>query len=148
MSSHIVSDWMSSPVIVIDPHTTVSYALTVMRRRGIHSVVVDLNDQETPYGILTSTDIRDKIIARELNPAEVKVSDIMSSPVQTASPEWSLKQCSIAMQQHNIHHMPVVDEHHELVGMISVTDLFCAAEEAGWEDEGIGEMVRGQTEKP
>lgn len=148
MSSHIVRDWMSSPVVVVDPDTTVSYALTVMRRRGIHSVVVDLADHETPYGILTSTDIRDKIIAQDLNPVEVKVREIMSTPVQTASPDWSLKQCSIAMQQYNIHHLPVVDQHNELIGMISDTDLFCAAEEAGWEDEGLEERVGDRANEP
>lgn len=145
MSSHIVRDWMSSPVIVIDPDTSVSYALTVMRRRGIHSVVVNLAEREMRYGILTTTDIRDKIIAGEMNPADVRVREIMSAPVQTAHPEWTLKECSIAMQKHNIHHMPVVDHDNELVGMISATDLFCAAEEAGWEDEGVGPTVESQS---
>ncbi|HAV77662.1 MAG TPA: histidine kinase, partial [Anaerolineae bacterium] len=38
---HLVRDWMSSPVVVVDPDSSVSYALTLMRRRKIHSVVVD-----------------------------------------------------------------------------------------------------------
>lgn len=133
--AQIVRDWMSSPAIVIDPDTSVSYALTVMRRRGIHSVVVILGDQSPQYGILTTTDIRDKIIAADRNPVNTRVHDIMTAPVKTARPAWSLKECSIEMQKNNIHHMPVVDEHHELVGMISATDLFFAAEEAGWEND-------------
>jgi Mg/Co/Ni transporter MgtE len=32
--------------------------------------------------------------------------------------------------------MPVVDEHNLLIGLISVTDIFRAAEEIGWGSEG------------
>jgi CBS domain-containing protein len=36
------------------------------------------------------------------------------------------------MQAKNIHHLPVADESGELIGMISATDIFRAAEEIGW----------------
>jgi len=129
---HNVRDWMSSPAIVIDPDSSVSFALTLMRRRNIHSVVVDLSQDGPSYGIVTTTDIRDKIIGTDRNPAETRVREIMSAPVITASPDWSLKECSQVMQQKNIHHMPVVKADGTLLGMISVTDIFMAAEEIGW----------------
>ena len=50
-----------------------------------------------------------------------------------ADPDWTLKQCSVEMQSRNIHHMPVADEQGTLVGLISATDLFIAAEEIGWD---------------
>lgn len=130
--SNMVKDWMSSPVLVIDPDTTVSYALTLMRRRRIHSLVVNITDDELTYGIITSTDIRDRIIAAGRNPAETKVREIMTAPVITAKPDWTLQQCSRKMQEHNFHHMPVTSEQGELVGIISATDIFVAAEEIGW----------------
>jgi len=128
-----VRDWMSSPVVVIDPDSSVSYALTLMRRRNIHSLVVDLTrESQGGFGIITTTDIRDKIIAAERNPAETQVREIMSAPVITANPQWTLKECSLVMQRYHIHHMPVVDENGDLVGLISATDIFRAAEEIGW----------------
>jgi CBS domain-containing protein len=127
-----VSDWMSSPVIVIDPDSSVSHALTLMRRRRIHSLVVDLRGRTQTYGIITTTDIRDKIIGQGRNPADVTVRDIMTAPVYTANPDWTLKEASIKMQQLNIHHMPVADAEGNLLGIISVTDIFMAAEEIGW----------------
>ncbi len=132
--SNKVSDWMSSPAIVIDPDSSVSYALTLMRRRNIHSVVVDLSSgQDVPtYGIATTTDIRDKIMATDRNPAETSVREIMSAPALAASPDWTLKECSMKMQQHNIHHLLVVGENGVLLGLISATDIFVAAEEIGW----------------
>lgn len=37
------------------------------------------------------------------------------------------------MQARRIHHLPVADESGVLIGMISATDLFIAAEEQGWQ---------------
>jgi CBS domain-containing protein len=129
-----VRDWMKSPVIVVDPDSAVSHALTLMRRRNIHSVVVDLSEGGKPrYGIVTSTDISSKIIAGDRNPAETLVRDIMTAPVVTAHADWSLKECSAKMQALKIHHLPVDDENGVLIGMISATDLFIAAEERGWQ---------------
>jgi CBS domain-containing protein len=129
---HKVRDWMSKPVIVVDPDSSVSYALTLMRRRGIHSVVVNIGQENPSYGIVTTTDIRDKIAATERNPAEITIREIMSRPLILAKPEWTLKECSQSMQKHNIHHLPVADEHGTLVGLISTTDIFMAVEEGGW----------------
>lgn len=130
-----VRDWMSSPVVVVDADSSVSYALTLMRRRNIHSLVVNHPGQNT-FGIITTTDIRDKIIAAERNPAEITTGEIMTAPVATADPEWDLKTCSIEMAKRGIHHMPVADSDGNLIGLISATDIFRAAEEIGWGTTG------------
>jgi len=129
---HTVRDWMSTPVVVVDPDTTVSYAMTLMRRRRIHSVVVATSEYNAKYGIVTTTDIRDKIVAAGSSPANTRVREIMSGPIITAHADWTLRDCSKVMQQHKIHHLPVADEEGTLVGLISATDIFMAVEESGW----------------
>ncbi|HJS29917.1 MAG TPA: CBS domain-containing protein [Anaerolineales bacterium] len=129
----LVREWMSKPAIFIDPEASVAHAMTLMRRRGIHSLVVSLDERS--YGILTTTDIRDKIVAAERNPRQTRVKDIMSTPVLTANPEWDLHECSLRMQKANIHHLPVVNEKHDVIGLISATDIFAAVEEIGWEGQ-------------
>jgi CBS domain-containing protein len=129
-----VRDWMSSPVILIAPETTMAQALTLMRRRGIHSLVVDLNEDDvSTYGIVTTTDIRDKIVAESMDPSAMTVEQIMTSPVVCARPDWSLRQAAQKMGELKAHHLPVSDERGSLVGMISATDIFIAVEERGWE---------------
>jgi len=129
---HTVRDWMSSPVVVVDPDSSVSYAVTLMRRRNIHSVIVNIADDNPSYGIVTRSDIRDKILVAELNPAETTVRAIMSGPLVLARPEWTLKECSLVMQEHKVDHLPVADESGALIGLISATDIFVAVEESGW----------------
>lgn len=131
---HTVRDWMSRPVVVVDPDSSVKYTLTLMRRRKIHSVVVAMSEKNPQYGIVTSTDIRDKIVAAGRNPAEMSVRDIMSGPITTGNPDWTLMECSQVMQEKHIHHLPIADENGALIGIISATDIFTAVEESGWEE--------------
>lgn len=132
-TKQIVQDWMSSPVVLIPPEISVDHALTLMRRRGIHSLVVDLPTSEGKgYGIITTTDIRDKIVARGRDPCKVSVGKVMTAPITCAAPDWTLREAAITMQQMNIHHLPVQDRQATLVGVISATDIFIAVEEAGW----------------
>lgn len=131
--THTVRDWMSSPVVVIPAEMPVNLALTLMRRRAIRSLVVDLAGGETPqYGILTTTDIRDKIVGKGVDPKTVTVAEILTSPVAMARPDWSLPKASLKMQELGIHHLPVADDHGSLIGMITSTDIFFAVEEGGW----------------
>lgn len=132
---HLVRDWMSSPVVIVDPDSRVAYAMTLMRRRNIHSLIVDLTENNHSYGILTTTDIRDKIVAAGRNPAETTVREIMSGSIVTGQPDWTLIECSQFMQRHRIHHLPIADVQGNLVGLISATDIFMSVEEQGWEEE-------------
>jgi CBS domain-containing protein len=130
-----VRDWMSSPVVVVDPDSSVKYALTLMRRRKIHSVIVAPSEKNPTYGIVTSTDIRDKIVAANRSPTEMTVREIMSGPIITGNPDWTLMECSQLMQEKHIHHLPIADESGELIGLISATDIFMAVEETGWQEK-------------
>ena len=129
-----VRDWMSKPVVVIDADSNVKYALTLMRRRKIHSLVVATSDKNPTYGIVTTTDIRDKIVAAGRDPSATTMGEIMSGPIVTGNPDWTLIECSQLMQEKRIHHLPIADENGALIGLISATDIFMAVEETGWQE--------------
>jgi CBS domain-containing protein len=123
-----VKDWMVDLIVFVDPDATVVQALELMRRRYIHSLIVSKTDDNPANGILTSTDISDKIIAQDNDPSKIKVREIMTSPLITIPGDWSLKDCALKMKEHRIHHLPVISNEGELVGMISDTDFLAAAE--------------------
>ncbi len=126
-----VRDWMIDLVVYVDPDTPVTDALATMRRRYINSVIINKGPQNSDYGILTSTDVCDKIVAQDRDPATTKVCDIMTSPLITVRRDMSMGECARIMQEHNIHHLPVADENGNLVGMISATDFLVVAEAMG-----------------
>jgi CBS domain-containing protein len=129
-----VKDWMIDLVVYVDPDSTVADALALMRRRYIHSLIVNQKEDYPAYGILTSTDICDKIVAANRNPATTKVRDICTAPLIAVLPSMSLQQCAAVMHEHRFHHLPVQDASGNLVGMISATDFLVAAESMGRAD--------------
>jgi len=126
-----VRDWMIDLVVNIDPEATVSEALALMRRRYIHSLIVNKTVDNPDYGIITSTDICDKIVAQERNPSTTKVKEVMTSPLITVHPDTPLTECAALMSAQRIHHIPVTDENNQPVGMISAADFLVAAESMG-----------------
>jgi CBS domain-containing protein len=138
MIQFTVREWMNDLVVFVEPDDTVARALEIMRRRYIHSLIVRKSSDNPDYGIITSTDICDKIIAQEQNPNTIKVRDVMHSPLITVVDKTKLKDCACLMREHSIHHLPVVDGNGEVIGMISATDFLVAAEAMG---RGPGERI-------
>jgi len=125
-----VGDWMNDLIVYIGPNKTVQEALTLMRRRYINSLIVN-KTEENDYGIITSTDISDKIIAQNHNPTRVLVKEIMNSPLTTVNRGARIQDCALIMHKKQIHHLPVIDDEGKLVGMISASDFLVVAEAMG-----------------
>jgi len=126
-----VRDWMMDLVVFVDPDTPVTDALETMRRRYINSVIVNKTKGNPEYGILTTTDICDKIVAQDRDPAGVKVSEVMTSPLFMVDANMSVLECAKIMKKNRIHHLPVIDQAGALIGMISATDFLVVAEAMG-----------------
>ena len=123
-----VRDWMTDLPVFIDPECTISEALMVMRRRNLNSLIVKKKEEHLALGIITNIDICDHIVAHEKSPKKVKVKDIMSSPLITVNQDLNIQECAAKMSEKRIHHMPVVNDKGDIVGMISATDFLWVAE--------------------
>ena len=133
---YLVENIMSKPAITVEANTRVSDALDMMRHKNISSLIVNPTAPDDAYGIFTKRDIITKVVARDLDPRNLLVSEIMSKPVITISPKTSLRECSILMSRAGVRRLPVVDGE-KLVGVISDTDIFQCVEERGWGPENV-----------
>lgn len=127
----LVKDWMIDLVVYIEPEEKVLTALSKMRRRYLNSLIVNKSKNNPEYGIITSTDICDKIVARDQDPSKTEVQEIMTSPLIAIGPEQTIFECAQLMSEHHIHHLPVMDKEQNVVGMISATDFLVVAEALG-----------------
>jgi len=126
-----VKDWMKDVVLFAEPDDLVQDVLAAMRKRYVNSVIVRKTADNPEYGIITSIDICDKIVAKQRNPAETHAREIMNSPLITVAPELPLIECAALMKANRIHHLPVMDSTGEIIGMISATDFLVVAEGLG-----------------
>jgi signal-transduction protein with cAMP-binding, CBS, and nucleotidyltransferase domain len=130
-NKHTVRDWMMDLVVFVDADQTVSEALNKMRRRYINSIMVSKSDSNPEFGIVTSRDVSDKIVAMNQNPKEILVRDIMSSPIIAVKQSTLIKDCAKLMKENSIHHLPVIDDTGNIIGMISASDFLVIAEAMG-----------------
>ena len=109
-------------VFSIADDCTVHEAARYLREKQVRSVgVCDRNGQLV--GIVSQSDISDKVAAENKCPAWMRVSEIMTASPICVPPETPLEECVRLMERHGFFHLPVVDKNGQFHGMISVRDL-------------------------
>src|SRR5512133_2670808 len=103
MHQSTVKDWMKDLVVFIDPDASVYEGLEIMRHRYATSLIVNKTASNPQYGIVTSINICDKIVAQGNDPKKTKIKDIMASPVITISVDMPITECAAKMKEHRIH---------------------------------------------
>src|SRR5437773_7943447 len=106
----------------IPDETTVHDAARYLRERQVRSVGV-LDARGVLVGVVSQSDISDKVAAENKCPAWMHVSEVMSTGLVIVTPDRSLDECLLLMEQNGIYHLLVVDEDGAFRGMLSVTDL-------------------------
>ena len=101
---------------------TVHDAARYLREREVRSVGV-LDADAKLIGVVSQSDISDKVAAENKCPAWMRVSEIMTRELVTIAPDASLDDCLRSMEKHGVFHLLVVDAKNTFLGMVSVKDL-------------------------
>jgi CBS domain-containing protein len=119
-----VSDLISvrSDVFSVRDDMTVLETAQYLRDRQVRSVGV-LNASGRLVGVVSQSDISEKVAAENKCPAWMRVSEIMSTTLVTVSPDRSLHDCLRLMEQNGFYHLLVIDGSGGYRGMVSVRDL-------------------------
>jgi CBS domain-containing protein len=109
-------------VYSIREDTTVHEAARYMRDHKVRSVgVLDAAGKLT--GVVSQSDISNKVAAENKCPAWMQVSEIMTRDLLIVQPEFSLDECMRVMEKNGVFHLLVTGETGRFLGMISVADL-------------------------
>ena len=109
-------------VFSIREDATVHDTACYLRERQVRAVGV-LDVEGRLVGVVSQSDISDKVAAENKCPARMRVSEIMSTDLVTVTPDQSLNDCLRLMQHNSIYHLLVVDPDGAYLGMLSVSDL-------------------------
>jgi CBS domain-containing protein len=101
---------------------TVHEAARYLRERQVRSVGV-LDREGRLVGVVSQSDISDKVAAENKCPAWMRVSEIMSKDLVVVRPEFLLEECLRLMEKHDIFHLLIVGAAGDFLGMLSVADL-------------------------
>jgi CBS domain-containing protein len=111
----------TKPLTTVAPGDSVQVAMELMRDRDIGAVmIVDGNKLK---GIFSERDCLHKIASLGRNPREVAVSEVMTTKVRYVTLETGISEGLALMTERFMRHLPVLDEHQHILGIVSIGDL-------------------------
>ncbi|MGB7414136.1 MAG: CBS domain-containing protein, partial [Thermosynechococcaceae cyanobacterium] len=116
-----VADIMTTDVVKIKNSARVSDAIKLMRRQGIHTLIVDRTHPQDAYGIVTAFDIVAKVTASGRDSRRVRVYEIMTKPCLVLNPELGVEYAAKLLTTAGIHTAPIIQA--DLLGILSVSDI-------------------------
>lgn len=109
----------SDAIFTISPDASVSDLLDAFAEHNIGALVVSV-DGTSVRGIVSERDVVRKLRSAD-QPGQVTVETIMSSNVETCSPDDPLDTLTALMTEHRVRHIPVLDGA-ALIGVVSIGD--------------------------
>lgn len=111
--------------VVLETGTVQDYNTVVMaapRRAGAASIV---NTEGHLVGFFTDGDLR-RLVAKTDQPGTCQLREAMTTAPKTVTRGDRVSQTLEIMRRYKIDELPVVDEHHHVIGMIDIQDLLAA----------------------
>lgn len=123
MRRTLVRDLMTREVKFIKEEVSLLDAVQKMKEFGVSTLIVDSTSKADWYGIVTQSDLINKLIDPDPGSHHAFVADVMSRPAITVPPTMSVLACVKLMKRCNIRRVPVSDGK-EIIGILSNTDIF------------------------
>jgi CBS domain-containing protein len=115
-----VKEVATRETVVVPPQTTLRVAAQVMADHAIGAVVVATDRRVV--GILSERDVV-VALAAGAEPDRATAAGAMSPDVVSVRPDDTLYDAAVDMLDLGIRHVPVLDEHGAVLGIVSVRDL-------------------------
>ena len=140
-SYRTVGQFMSTDLFTVRPGDPIDLAARMMDWRQIRHVPVE-DDHGKLAGLLSFRDMLKLIASPDERDEEPTVGEVMRKDPLTVTVDTPTLEVLVLMREKNIGSLPVVDEEHRLVGLVTVYDLL---EIAG---KVLEDFLRGVDSRP
>jgi CBS domain-containing protein len=111
----------TKPVVTASAQMTVDQAARAMRSKNVGALVVV--NAGRPVGMLTDRDIVVEVVARGMDPEEVRVGDVMVKKPVTIRQDLGIFDAARTFAKTGVRRLPVVTGSGALVGVITMDDV-------------------------
>jgi predicted transcriptional regulator len=122
-----VEEIMTRAVFTSDTHADLESIARVMWDHDCGYVPI-VNDEDKLTGVVTDRDIAMAAYNQGKRLAEIPVAEVMAKHVHSCEPSASVELAHQIMRSAEIRRLPVVDQAGKLVGLVTWSDLFAAAQ--------------------
>lgn len=111
----------SKRLAFVAPDQTVLRALEIMAENDVGALLV--MDGNVLAGVFSERDYARKVILQGNSSKHTKVSEVMSGKVVYVTLDRTIEECMAIMTEKHFRHLPVLDDAHNVVGIVSIGDL-------------------------
>lgn len=124
------------PPLVVAPEDSIMAAVEKMCDTGVGAVVVEKNGDL--IGIFTERDLLTRVVRPGVSTLNTPIAKVMTKNPNVALAEMEASEAFEFMTEKNIRHLPVVDQHGKLQGILSIRHLMrSVVEHLSHELEGL-----------
>ena len=105
----------------VSPDQTVLRALEIMAEHDVGALLV--LDGKRLAGVFSERDYARKVILQGKASKHTKVSEVMSGKVTYVTLDRTVEECMAIMTEKHFRHLPVLDDEHNVMGIVSIGDL-------------------------
>ncbi len=117
-------DVMTENPVCCLPDDNVGQAARAMRRERVGSIPVVTDElKKELIGVITDRDLAYKVVGESRDVIRTRVYDVMTRAVIACRDDDDIVTALLAMEEHQIRRVPVVDYSGRVVGMISEGDV-------------------------
>jgi len=120
-----VSLYVSKQFVMVDENVSVAEAVKLAQPKKIETIIVGSNGK--PVGIVTDSDILEKVVIKGDDSDLVFLKSIMSSPIMTLNNTSTVKQAIELMRIYKIKRIPIIETHHKndqkIIGIVTQKSL-------------------------
>jgi len=121
-----VGEIMTTKFLAVKHDANLKIVMKIMADKNIRSVFVKPKDAGDVPGVIAVRDVVFKVLAKGMNPAQVKASDIVSKPLVCVDKDMKIEYAAMLMDKFNIARV-WVKEGKDIIGVVSLLDLVRAA---------------------
>ncbi len=123
-----IKDCKLKEVLSCDKYENIVEVAKILREKRQRHMIV--TDNKKPIGIISTTDINNRLVAENKNPMKTKAEEIMTAPILTKDINENLTQAYIEMIKENIFSVPIT-ENEKLKGTLELKEAMEKLVKAG-----------------
>jgi CBS domain-containing protein len=120
MMNERLQSLMTTEVVTLTPEDSLGQARAIFLEKKIHHLPIV--EGKILVGMVTSWDIF-KLGKSAEEYKDIKISDVMTRKLATLEPDSHLGAAAEVLMTHLFHAIPIVNDNHELIGIVTTYDL-------------------------
>jgi trk system potassium uptake protein len=121
-----LSSYIHTQFVTADENSSVAEAVKILQPKNVEIILVTANGKYV--GIVTDSDILEKVVMKGEDSDLISLKSIMSSPIITLPSSSTVRQAIQLMHSHKIKHLPVTDstdtdEEKKIIGTVTLEYL-------------------------